>query len=252
MPNSSFGLSDPSVGRGLPGAIDFQIRMALARISTATVVRVVKCTNAGGLSPVGFVDVQPLVDQVDGEMNAEPHAVVYGLPYFRLQGGGNAVIIDPQPGDIGIAIFADRDISAVKASRGRNVPGSGRMFSKSDGMYIGGVLNGAPSQYIRFYGGGIDVFSPTQINLTAPKIVATASDSFTVDSPQSTFTGALTVQGLFTFLAGLVGSAASGAAAVITGAVNFIGALTSNGKDISSSHTHKGVQPGSGNTGDVN
>lgn len=252
MSNSSHGLEDPGNGGGLPGAISFQIQMALARISTCAVVKIEKCTNAGSLSPVGFVDALPLVVQVDGEQNAEPHTTVYGLPYFRLQGGGNAVIIDPQPGDIGIVVFASRDISAVKAKRGQNVPGSGRMFSMSDGLYIGGVLNGTPSQYIQFSGAGVKVFSPTLINLVAPKIVADASDSFTVNSPQSTFSGAVTVQGLFTFLAGLVGSAKSGAAAVITGAVNFIGALTSNGKDISSGHTHKGVQPGSGNTGDVN
>lgn len=70
-------------------------------------------------------------------------------------------------------------------------------------------------------------------------------------APTNEFTGKVTVNGLFTFLAGMVGSTASGAACIISGAINFIGALTSNGKNISDSHTHTGVTPGGGTTGGV-
>nr|WP_326833183.1 hypothetical protein [Burkholderia cenocepacia] len=38
----------------------------------------------------------------------------------------------------------------------------------------------------------------------------------------------------------------------MTGTINFIGTLTANGKRIDDSHTHNGVQPGPGNSGDVN
>jgi len=70
-------------------------------------------------------------------------------------------------------------------------------------------------------------------------------------APTNEFTGAVTVKGLFTFMNGMIGSTASGVSAVITGAINFIGSLTSNGKNISDSHTHSGVQTGSGTTGGV-
>ncbi|WP_251978562.1 phage baseplate assembly protein V [Salinicola avicenniae] len=43
----------------------------------------------------------------------------------------------------------------------------------------------------------------------------------------------------------------SGKTATMSGAVHFKGAVTSNGKDISSSHTHTDVQRGSNNTGGV-
>lgn len=60
-----------------------------------------------------------------------------------------------------------------------------------------------------------------------------------VDSPQSTFTGTVTVQGLLTYLAGMVGSGGSGASAQISGTVAFQGgSLTHNGKDVGSTHTH--------------
>lgn len=60
-----------------------------------------------------------------------------------------------------------------------------------------------------------------------------------VDSPKSTFTGTVTVQGLLTYMAGMVGLTGSGAAATISGNVAFqSGTLTHNGTDISSTHRH--------------
>ncbi len=58
--------------------------------------------------------------------------------------------------------------------------------------------------------------------ITAPGSVAVHSDAITLDAPQTTITGTLTVQGLFTWLAGMVGSGVSGvgaAEAVITGTI---------------------------------
>src|SRR5262249_24754419 len=133
----------------------FIVQQMLALARTAIPVKIVDATNTGGLSPVGFVDVMPLVNQVDGVGNQTPHGTVFGLPYLRLQGGSNAVIMDPQVGDIGIAVVADRDISAVKSSKGQANPGSRRRFSLADGIYIGGILNGTPKQYITFTSAGV-------------------------------------------------------------------------------------------------
>jgi hypothetical protein len=142
-----------------------------------TLVKIVSVTNNGGVSPVGFVDVQPLVNQVDGAGNATPHGVVYNIPYFRLQGGTNAIILDPQVGDMGMCGFASRDISSVKSSKGQANPGSGRTFDWADGLYFGGLLNGTPVQYIAFSSSGIDIVSPTQIRLAAPNIVLQATQN---------------------------------------------------------------------------
>ncbi|UGA37964.1 hypothetical protein JOS77_29195 [Chromobacterium haemolyticum] len=84
------------------------------------------------------------------------------------------------------------------------------------------------------------------------KVKIVAPGGLEVTAPTSTFSGTVTVSGLFTFLAGLVGSASSGAAAAISGIVNFTGSIFSNGKAIDSTHTHSGVQPGGGNTGSPN
>lgn len=83
-------------------AQDFMISQMLGRIATAEPVRVV-AVSGSGVSPVGFVDVQPLINLVTGEQKAQEQSVLFKLPYLRIQGGKNALVIDPQPGDIGLA-----------------------------------------------------------------------------------------------------------------------------------------------------
>ena len=85
------------------------------------VVKIV-AVHGGGLSLVGTVDVQPLVKLIDGNRISSSHSVVYGIPYFRIHGGSNAIIIDPAVGDIGFVICSDRDISSVKATKSAGEP----------------------------------------------------------------------------------------------------------------------------------
>lgn len=239
MSNQGFnGQQTPTSGTSDYNAHTFMVWSILARVRTMSLVKIVGVTNDGGISPVGFVDIQPMINQIDGAGSAVAHGVIYHCPYFRLQGGDNAIIIDPELGDIGWAGFADRDISSAVASKSQANPGSRRMFSMADAVYFGGMLNGAPTQYIAFSSSGIAMVSPTQISLTAPTIIHNASTSFTVNSPQSNFSGAVIIQGLLSWLAGMTGSTASGIAATITGVINFFGSLTSNGKSIDSTHTH--------------
>ena len=82
-----------------------------------------------------------------------------------------SVIIDPQPGDIGIAVFASRDLTNVKSTKAQANPGSFRMHDFADGMYLGGLLNGVPTQYVQFGSGGVSIVSPDTITLQAPNIV---------------------------------------------------------------------------------
>lgn len=161
--------------------MSFLVQQALAKMQTATLVRIESCTNNGELSPVGFVDVTPLVNQLDGNGNPTPHVTIYNIPYFRLQGGANAIIIDPVPGDIGVCVFASRDISKVKSTKKQANPGSYRQYSFSDGMYLGGMLNGIPTQYVQFNAAGIRIHSPTTVVLEAPSVEIHAGTRFTWD-----------------------------------------------------------------------
>jgi len=164
------GAQDPNSGAGMFNAVSFIAKQLIAKINVATIVEVIAVTNAGTVDAVGFVDIKPLVNQVDGFGNEIKSAPVYGVPYMRMQGGANAVIIDPQIGDIGIALFSDRDISKVKSTKKSAMQGSWRRFSESDALYMGGLLNGVPTQYVIFSNSGVKITSPTKITLDSPTI----------------------------------------------------------------------------------
>lgn len=184
-PNNSIpsGSQKPASTQGEYNIIIFAVQQALAKLQTATLVRVEACTNEGGLSPVGLVDVTPLVNQLDSQGVPVPHATIHNVPYFRLQGGANAVIMDPQKGDIGMCAFASRDISKVKSTKKQANPGSFRQYNFADGMYIGGMLNGTPEQYVQFSASGIKVTSPTKVEIVAPTVEVTATTLAKVTAP---------------------------------------------------------------------
>lgn len=180
----------------------------IGKVYTMTLVKV-NSVQAGGTGAAGFVSATDLIQQMDGNNRGIPNVPMHNLPYFRLQGGGNAVIIDPKPGDIGLAVFAQRDISEAKRSKTEGAPPSLRAHDVSDGLYIGGVLNGAPSQWVRFLDSGIEI---------------TATGPVTINTP-----GDLTINS--------------------TGDVKIESAsLTHNGVNVGSSHVHGGITPGGQNT----
>lgn len=106
------------------------------------------------------VDVKPLVMQLAADDTAIEHSVIHGLPFFRLQSGGSAIIIDPSVGDIGLCVFASNDITGVKNTGKESPPLSYRRFDYADGIYIGGLLNIAPTQFIKFEAGKITITTP--------------------------------------------------------------------------------------------
>lgn len=134
-----------------------QIKNLLSKMSTAKIVQVVG-VEGGGLNPPGTVSVTPMVKMQDGIGNVQEHGVIEGIPWWRLQGGLNGIICDPKVGDIGLLVCSDRDINAVKSTGKVSNPGSDRQFSVADGIYIGGLLNHTPNQYVWFTDDGIVIF----------------------------------------------------------------------------------------------
>lgn len=170
--NDPVGTTSLEAGLSPFNTQSYIINQFLLRTRTATLVQVQSVTNDGGVSAVGYVDVKVLVSRTDSLGNVTDSSMIYNVPYFRLQGGTNAIILDPQVGDIGLACIADRDISSVKASKAAAAPGSGRHHNLADAIYIGGILNGVPSQYIQFGPDGITVLSPSHVTVQAPLVSA--------------------------------------------------------------------------------
>ena len=136
---------------------DYHIRQVIEQsVRTGGPVKVVRAPydangNAltpGTATPIGYVDVQPLVNQIDGYGQATPHGVVYRLTYFRYQNGLFAVYADPVVGDIGHMVVADRDVTSVYATNAQANPGSLRKFDMADGTYFGNSRATAPQSYL--------------------------------------------------------------------------------------------------------
>jgi phage baseplate assembly protein gpV len=85
-------------------------------------------------------------------------------------------------------------------------------------------------------------------NVTSTGAADVKAPTVTIDSPQTTCTGALTVQGLLTFEAGMAGSGGSGNTVEIDGAINSTGDQTAGGVS-QINHPHSGVQEGGDNSG---
>lgn len=181
------GIGDYSDGGAEFNSQIFLVQRLLALIPGSALVQVIAVTNTPGqLAPIGTVDVRPLVNQMDGKRKPTPHGPVYGLPYFRYQGGKNAILIDPQVNDIGLAVICSRDNSSVKAnSKAGNTgnaqanPGSSRQNSWSDGCYLGSFLAPIPDQYVSFTATGLEIhdkngnaviFGPTGVLINGARI----------------------------------------------------------------------------------
>lgn len=166
-PVQNVGRMDPTDTASQFAAQDFHIRQRLNQLNTNKIVKVLAVYDAEGnkvegdktgvLGPTGFVDVQIMVNMTDGAGNVQEHGTIHGVPFARTQGGGNGVIMDPKVGDIGVMACSDRDISSVKKSRDIANPGGFGNMKASDGMYVGGLLNGTPDQYLRYLDKGLEL-----------------------------------------------------------------------------------------------
>ena len=158
-------------------------------------IEIVKVTAVSGTAPNLVVTVLPLVARRDASGAMISNSVVYNCPVWRLQRGTSGVIMNPVVGDIGMAAVADSDTSLVRANLVESLPGSKRRNSLSDAIYLGGLLNAEPTQYVEFADGAINIVSPSQVNVTAPVAVVTSTTSVTVDTPTATFSGNVVVDG---------------------------------------------------------
>lgn len=177
------GFLDQSSTSSEYNSLFFKVMGILAQNNFNVAVQVVAVKSAGELAMTGVIDVVPMVNQVTGDGVSVPHSTVHGIPYFRMQGGGNAIIMDPQVGDIGFMMCADKDISSVKSNQAISNAGSARVHDYADGVYFGGLLNGVPTQYVQFNTAGIAMHSPTKITLSAPVIEFDATTSVTSNAP---------------------------------------------------------------------
>ncbi|WP_312766088.1 phage baseplate protein [Enterobacter soli] len=164
-------------------------------LSGAFFIELVEVLAVRGVAPNLVVDILPLVTRTDPSGAMIDNSPVFNVPVWRLQRGDSAVIMDPVAGDIGLAAICDRDNSIARINRKQSVPGSKRTHSKSDAIYLGGVLNGQPSQFIEFADGAINITTPNPVNITCSSANITAPDGVNVTTPTMHVTGNITAGG---------------------------------------------------------
>ena len=155
-------------------AISFLVeQMVKGMVNTAIPVRVDSCTKPGPDGAAGYVSATPLVMQRGADGKSLAPVSLPQLPFFRLQCGTAAMVLDPQPGDIGLAICSQQDSSNVQAGTSNPVQaGSFRCFDLSDSFYVGGFMNQTPTTFVHLdpEKGEITVKSPTKITFESPTI----------------------------------------------------------------------------------
>ncbi|MDR1396854.1 MAG: hypothetical protein LBJ14_03905, partial [Desulfarculales bacterium] len=221
----------------LTNAVSFLVEsMIRGTVNTAEVVTVMSVQAGGAGNPAGYVDVKPLVCQTDAYNNTLPPATLYHLPYSRVQGGKAALVIDPAPGDIGLAVFAKRDSSGVKQGSQEPVPpASFRVFDQADGFYLGGFLNQKPEVWLEMdsAGGKID------LSTKAGNVQICCRESGNIDISANSGNVSLNSGGCISIAAPLIN---------LWGKVNVNGTLMSGGVNVNA-HIHIGVEPGPGESG---
>lgn len=180
-------------------AISFLVEQAIkGLVNTAIPVRVDSCTKPGVGGAAGYVSATPLVQQRGADGKSLMPVSLPQLPFFRLQCGTAAVVLDPQPGDVGLAVFSQQDASNIEAGKTDPVQaGSFRCFDMSDGFYVGGFYGQVPQTFVHLdpEKGEAYIKAPTKITIDAPQIElkgaltmggAGSSDTITLDGNVTT------------------------------------------------------------------
>ncbi|MBG6243294.1 MAG: translation initiation factor IF-2 [Candidatus Symbiopectobacterium sp. Dall1.0] len=229
-------------------ALSSQLRVAMTGIIQSFDAEAVTCM------------VQPAIMGVISDQNGGTQSVALPLlvdvPVVFPRGGGVTLTFPVAAGDECLVVFADRCIDFWWQNGGVQESVDPRQHDLSDAFAMVGPQSqaqkisnvSAKTAQLRSDDGStyFDLDPATQtIKIVAP-------GGLEVITPTAEFSEKVTVRGLLSWMGGMVGSITDGVAAKITGAIEFLGSLKSNGKNIDDTHTHNGVQSGSGNSGGVN
>ncbi|MGC4125008.1 Gp138 family membrane-puncturing spike protein [Enterobacter sp.] len=203
--------------------------------------------------------VQPAVRYVeidnDGNRSTKPYPLLVDVPVVFPTAGGVTFTLPVNPGDECELKFQDRCIDFFWQNGGVQEPVDDRIHDLSDAICSVGQISqsskiknvSTTSAQLR----SLDGSTYIDLDPETKKIKIVAPGGLDVETPEATFSQAVTISGLLSWMGGMVGSAVEGVSAKISGAVEFIGSVKANGKVIDEKHTHGGVQRGGSNTDEV-
>ncbi len=197
--------------------------------------------------------VQPAIKRIFTEQGGVNLPLCVDVP-VAFPGGGDFYLTFPvKPGDECMLFFSERCIDYWYERGGVQLPAEYRLHDLSDAFAVVGV-NSQAQKLPDVQTDGAELRSrsrSTYIRLTNGTIFIKGNIVHEGNNTQTgnmNRTGTSTTSGQITGQGGMAVSGGAGVA--MSGNIEHSGGtITSNGNNIGSSHTHSGVQPGSGNTG---
>ncbi len=189
--------------------------------------------------------IQPLIYQVTTLNELVNRAQIASVPVLQIGGGGFVMSFPINPGDLGWIKANDRDISLFLRNYEIAAPNTQRKHNFSDALFIPDSFmkdvtiasEDANNMVIQNLDGSVRIaIWPDKVKITAPSII--------LDTPTTTCTGDLIVDGDTT----VTGNIIAQSDVTIDGDLIVDGIATINGIDFAM-HRHTGVTTGSSNTG---
>lgn len=187
--------------------------------------------------------VLPLIKIVSTDKIATSRAQIKGIPVLQLGGGGFVLSFPIEAGDIGWIKANDRDISLFMKNKAEKEPNTGRLHSFSDAVFIPDTMfrsvsiasEDASSVVLQSLDG------TQKVAISDSQVKITSADLIILSAPEIQITGAL------------VGGSGASFTGTITSENDVIAKSGVSGETVSLlTHTHTGVTPGGGNTGEPN
>ena len=193
--------------------------------------------------------ISALVRDEDGTIGDLQLPVLLDCPVVFQGGGGVTLTFPNAEGDECLVVFGARCIDAWWQLGGVQGQAELRMHDLSDGFVLAGVRSQPRAFDVNTDAAQLrsdDGSTLIELNPTAQTIKMTAPNGATINA-NTTINGTLHVTGAVTCDSTL----AVGGNTTVGGTLAATGNITGAGKSLNS-HTHSGVQPGSGNTGAPN
>jgi len=188
---------------------------------------IIQSFNAAAVTATVQISIKGVVQASDGTAKFTDLPLLVDVPVHFPRGGNCTLTFPVAAGDECLIVFSARCIDGWWQSGGVQAPMEPRMHDLSDGFAFVGFFSQATaigdissaSAQLRSNDGSTYI----DLNPTLQKVKIVAPGGFDVIAPLSTFSDAVTITGLLTFVGGMVGSALSGAAAVFNGILNVVG-----------------------------
>jgi len=219
----------------LPGVLKAYLRSFIREnlddMLPATVVAYDDATNRAVIRPL------IMIGTTDGKKVSR--GSIPNIPVFRFGGGGFFMRFPIKAGDFGWLKASDRDVSLMFQRGGlEDWPNTERLHSFSDAMFFPDTIKdwaidggNADALVLQSMDGSVCIaLHDGELTYKAP--------SMRVEVLETEWIGNVSLTGSLTTAGGDVSMSG--------------GTITHNGKNIGSTHTHSGVQTGSGNTGGPN